>query len=95
MAKGPYEINYDDFMESKEITDPVSLLKLELGSKFLKITNKMETAEILKITGLHKSDLSRIRAGSLKRFTIDRIIHLLDALGYKAKISMIKDQKAS
>lgn len=95
MTKGPYKINYEDLDNSVEINDPVDLLKLELGSKFLKITSKMDSAEILKITGLDKADLSRIRAGSLDRFSIDRIIHLLDALGYKAKISMIKDQKAS
>lgn len=95
MVKGPYKINYEDFSDSEEIKDPVDLLKLELGSKFLKITNKMDSVEILKATGLDKADLSRIRAGSLDRFSIDRLIHLLDDLGYKAQLRMIKGEKAS
>lgn len=95
MAKGPYEINYENFKDSVEVKDPVELLKLELGLKFLKITNKIETVEILKLTGLDKSDLSRIRAGALDRFSIDRLIHLLDDLGYKAQLRMIRGDKAS
>lgn len=93
--KSPYGSDYEDLPESQEITNPVSLLKLELGAKFCKITDKMETQEILELTGLHKADLSRIRVAAVERFSLDRLVNLLDALGYKAQVKVVKDREAS
>lgn len=51
-AKGPYGHDCDELPGSQEMTDPVMLLKLELGAKFCKIAEKMEAAEVLELTGL-------------------------------------------
>lgn len=90
----PYKIDIDSLQESLKITDEKELLKLKLVADFLKITSKMETAEILGKTGLHKADLSRIRALILGRFTIDRIVNFLDLLGFSTIIK-VKPKKAS
>jgi predicted XRE-type DNA-binding protein len=84
----PYDIDIDGLKESAEIKDEKELLKLRLAVEFLRITAKMSTDEILDKTGLHKSDLSRLRTFSLSRFTIDRIITLLDALGYTTTVKV-------
>jgi|APGre2960657468_1045069.scaffolds.fasta_scaffold28922_2 predicted XRE-type DNA-binding protein len=90
----PYDIDYRKLKISKEITDERDLLKLKLIASFNKITSKMTTEEILELTGLHKSDLSRLRTFGMDRFTIDRLITLLDSLGYATKID-VKPKKAS
>lgn len=90
----PYKIDVSKLKESKVITDEKEILKLSLTNVFLKITAKMDTSEILDVTGLHKSDLSRIRSLNLGRFTIDRLVSLLDSLGYSTKLN-VKPKKAS
>jgi hypothetical protein len=91
----PYDIDVDSLPESKRITDPKEILKLRLRSSFMKITFKMENSQIMKLTGLDKSDLSRLRAQNLKRFTIDRMIGILNDLGYSAQIKVVRTSKAS
>lgn len=90
----PYDIDYRKLKVSKEITNEKDLLKLKLIAYFNKVTSKMTSEEILERTNLHKSDLSRLRTFGMNRFTIDRIISLLDSLGYATKID-IKPKKAS
>lgn len=94
MSKGAYDIILDHLGESRLIDDPIELLKLKLSAEFLKITAKMNTDEIMSLTGLHKSDLSRIRSMNIERFSIDKMISILDALGYSTKLSVMR-KKAS
>lgn len=86
----PYDIDFKKLKDSQEISEPKDLLKLELAAEFLKVTSKMSSEEIIQATGLHKSDLSRIRALNLSRFTIDRILGYLDSVGYVAKVKVKK-----
>jgi hypothetical protein len=58
----PYDIDIDELIESEEIKDEKELLKLKLVGEFLQVTSKMTTEEVLLETGLHKSDLSRLRS---------------------------------
>lgn len=90
----PYKVDIEKLKESKPVTNEKELLKLKLASVFLKITADMPTDEILATTGLDKSDLSRIRALNIERFTIDRIISFLDALGFSTSID-VKPKRAS
>lgn len=90
----PYEIDIEKLKESEEIKDEKELLKLKLVSAFLKATSKMKTEDILSATGLDKSDLSRLRSMNVSRFTIDRIVGFLDALGFSTQID-VKPKKAS
>jgi predicted XRE-type DNA-binding protein len=89
-----YEVDIKKLKESEEIKDEKELLKLKLVAAFLKATSKMETEEILSLTRLHKSDLSRLRALNVSRFTIDRIVGFLDALGFSTNID-VKPKQAS
>lgn len=88
----PYEVDIDKLQESKEVKDEKELLKLKLVSAFLKATSKMPSDEILSLTGLHKSDLSRLRSMNVKRFTIDKIVGLLDDLGFSTKIDVARKE---
>jgi predicted XRE-type DNA-binding protein len=87
-----YDIDIENLRESQEITDEKELLKLKLTSEFLKVTSKMKTEDILFSTGLHKSDLSRLRSLNVSRFTIDRIVSYLDDLGFTTAIK-VKSKK--
>jgi len=84
----PYEVDIEKLKESVEIKDEKEILKLSLVSAFLKAVSKMTTEEVIRVTGLHKSDLSRLRSLSLNRFTIDRIVSLLDTLGFSTQVNV-------
>lgn len=84
----PYEIDVDKLKESKEVLDQKELIKMKLVATFLKATKEISSEEIIKATGIHKSDLSRLRSMNISRFTIDRIIGLLADLGFSTKIDV-------
>lgn len=89
-----YEIDIEKLIKSKETKDEKDLLKLKLLASFLDAISKMNTSDILATTGLDKSDLSRLRAMNVMRFSIDRIIGLLDALCFSTEIDVMP-KKAS
>jgi predicted XRE-type DNA-binding protein len=91
----PYDIDYTKFKISKKITNEGDLLKLRLLAKLNQIIENMETQDILDLTGLDKSDLSRIRISSFQRFSIDRLLKIFNQLGYKADFSIAKKKKVS
>jgi hypothetical protein len=86
----PYKIDYSKFKGSKKITDQRDLLKLRLMAQLKEVMDGMETQDILSITGLDKSDLSRLRILSFERFSIDRLIKIFDKLGFQAEFSVTK-----
>jgi hypothetical protein len=57
-----YRVDIENLEESEEITDPVELIKLKLVADFLKATKDISSVDIIKATGIHKSDLSRLRS---------------------------------
>ncbi len=89
-----YNIDIEKLNESLEVTNEKELLKFKLVTIFLKVTSDLSSEEIISFTGLDKSDLSRLRALNIERFTIDRIIGLLDALGFTTAIE-VKPKQAS
>lgn len=89
----PYGMDWRKVKDSTKITDEGDLLKLRLLSQLNDIIETMETHEILELTGLDKSDLSRIRISSFKRFSIDRILRIFNDLGYRAEFSIAKKKK--
>lgn len=91
----PYDVDHSKFKGSKKITSERDILKLKLLAQIKLITESMETHEILTLTGLDKSDLSRIRISSYQRFSIDRLIKILETLGYVANLSIVRNKKAS
>lgn len=89
-----YDVKVNELKESLEIKDHKEILKLKLVSEFLKITSDMDSDEILEITKLHKSDLSRLRSMNVGRFTIDRLIGILTTLGYTTRLT-VEEKEAS
>lgn len=86
----PYNVRLKNQKDSKKITDPKDKLKLDLIADIRKIILNVDTETICDLTGLDKSDVSRIKIGSFQRFTIDRLVKVLSLLGYEAKISVMK-----
>lgn len=89
----PYEINHNKLKGSKKITDERDLLKLKLIDQLKEVMSPMDTQQIIELTGLDKSDLSRLRISSYQRFSIDRLIKIFDQLGFKAEISVKKKKR--
>lgn len=89
-----YDVDYEKFQISKKITDEKEILKLKLVVAFLKATEKMESSEIIAQTGLHKADLSRLRCLSVGRFSLDRIVSILDSVGCLLNVT-VKKRKVS
>ena len=91
----PYNVDYSKFKDSEKITDKKELLKLQLIADFLKAAEKRDTSEVLAITGLHKSDYSRLKTiTGARRFSIDKIIGFLFDLGL-VPIVKVKKQNSS
>lgn len=85
----PYKINTKDLKISRNIKDQKELLKLKLAVSLLKLTKDLDTERILFATGLHKSDLSRLRSLNIQRFSIDRLISILDGLGFSTNLDIV------
>lgn len=86
----PYKFNTKRLKLSKPVTGPLHIIKLELAGLFITATEKMSPQEIINICSLHKADISRIRTHQLERFSIDRLIKLLDLLGFTTKLQISK-----
>ena len=91
----PYDVDYTKFKESELITDERDLLKLKLFAAFHDATIKMTIEEIIEITKLDKSDVSRLRTFGIDRFTIDRLIGILETLGVSTEMSFKPRKKPS
>lgn len=85
----PYKINVKDLNISRNIKDQKELLKLKLAVSLLKAIKDLDTENILLATGLHKSDLSRLRSLNIQRFSIDRLISILDGLGFSTNLDIV------
>ena len=90
-----YDIDYKNLPLSKPITDERDLLKLKLFAAFHEATIKMSVEEIIEITKLDKSDVSRLRTFGIHRFTIDRLIGILEMLGVSTEMSFKPKKKPS
>ncbi len=90
----PYDIDIDSIPLSTEITDPEVLLKYKLSAQLNKIFDTLTVEEIVAKTGLDRSDISRIRIQSIKRFSIDRIIKIIYQLGQTVSITVQPGQVA-
>ena len=63
---------------------------MKLVSEFLKVSSNMSSHEIISLTGLQESDLSRLRVMSIEQFSIDKIIEFVLKLGFSVKIDIGK-----
>jgi len=90
----PYDVDPESVPLSRKITDEGELLKYRLSAAINKVIKNMTTEEIVELTELHPSDISRIKVQSVKRFTLDRLIKILILLGRTVTIQ-VKTKKAA
>ncbi len=67
-------------------------LKAKLAAKIIGTLNeeKLKGKKAVEVLGLAEADISRIRNADLKRFTIDRLVEVLNRLSLQVEISITK-----
>jgi len=88
----PYDVDIDTIKESRRITDEWEILKYKVSAKINDVFDTLTTEEIVEKTGLNRSDISRIRIQSIKRFSLDRLVKILCQLGKSVSLT-VKDKK--
>lgn len=75
------------------LPDPdTKLMKADLAAAILKELRKQDlnNVEAAKLTGIQPADISRIRNADLGRFTIDRLVSVLNGLGHSVAVTVTK-----
>lgn len=90
----PYDIDITKLKISEPVTEEKDFIKLDLIAAFSRATSKMSIDEILEKTKLHRSDLSRLQVGSFQRFSIERLVGILNSLDLSVtvKVKGIKEK---
>ena len=83
-------------IERPEHVESLRQIKFELRQEVLEAFAAVKIAEITKLTGLHLSDISYLRADNkLNRFSVDRLLLILIMLGRQPVIEMRKPARAA
>ena len=78
-------------IERPEHIESLRQIKYGLRQEILEAFAVLKIADIVKATGLHQSDISYLRADTkLNRFSVDRLLLILIALGRQPHIEMRK-----
>jgi len=83
-----------------DLGDPdadTKMIKAELAADIIAVLDRRQLTarEGEKLTGVAAADLSRIRNADLGRFTIDRLVRVLNALDRRVTVKVSKMQKPS
>ena len=73
--------------------DPDTLqMKAHLAAEIIAILNRRElsTRAAGKLVGEHASDISKIRNANLSRFTLDRLVRIVNKLGLHVELKLTK-----
>lgn len=65
-------------------------MKAELAAEIIRTLNKNKLTNVAasKLSGVAEADISRIRNADLKRFTIDRMVKVINGLGYNVSVQV-------
>ena len=85
---------YADFGDPDADT---KLMKAQLATEIIAVLDRrrLTVREGEKLTGVAAADLSRIRGADLGRFTIDRLVRVLNALDRRVTVKVSKAPKPS
>lgn len=85
-----YESSDNPFRDSNSPNADLKLLKSDLGIEIIRILDNegLSTRQAEERTGVSHSEFSRIRRPSSGRFTVDRLMIILEKLGYEVKVSV-------
>lgn len=86
----PYDVEIERLKVSREITNPVDLIKLRLVVDFLKVTKNIKDEEILKLTNIKKSVLSRLKVMDTSVVSIDDMVLTFTKLNFTVNITIEK-----
>lgn len=81
----------DNPFEDAGLPEPdTQLVKADLAAEIIRILREREMtgAQAAKATGFQESDISRIRNADLGRFTIDRLVTILNRLDHKVCVTV-------
>lgn len=72
----------------------VENLKTELAVEIIAVLNRrgLTTRQAGKLVGMDQADISRIRNGDLRRFTIDKLVTVLNRLDRRVEVKIHKVQ---
>ena len=77
------------------LSDPdTKLMKADLAAAILKELRKQDlnNVQAAKLANIQPADVSRIRNADLRRFTIDRLVSVLNALGRRVAVKVAKKE---
>jgi predicted XRE-type DNA-binding protein len=65
-------------------------MKAELAAKIIGTLNARQLTNMAasRLSGVQEADISRIRNADLRRFTIDRLVKILNGLGYRVSVNV-------
>ena len=65
-------------------------IKAQLAAELIRTMrqSKMTAVTVSKLTGTTEADISRIRSGDLGRFSIDRLVRILNGLNRRVKVTV-------
>ena len=78
------------------LPDPdTKLMKADLAAAILRELRRrdLNNVEAAKLTHIQPADVSRIRNADLSRFTIDRLVSVLNGLGRRVAVKVAKREK--
>lgn len=81
----------DNPFEDVGLPEPdTKLLKADLAAEIIRILRErnMTGVQAAEATGFQESDISRIRNADLGRFTIDRLVTILNRLDHKVRLTV-------
>ena len=83
-------------IERPEHIESLRLIKFGLRQEILEAFAPLKIADLTKATGLHQTDISYLRTDNkLNRFSVDRLLLILVALGRQPVIEMRKPARAA
>ncbi len=87
----PFHVTHDDEKASK------IAMKVDLSIMLTHLIKEQGWTqfEAAKILGVQQSRISELKNAKIEKFTIDAMFDMLDALGFKANLSMQSLQEAS
>ena len=78
-------------IEKQEHMLELRRIKLELRQEILEAFAHRKTTELIALTGLHQNDIGELRTDTkLNRFSVDRLLLILIALGCRPVIEVHK-----
>lgn len=75
-------------IRTRQRIEVIDAIKLEIVDEIRYDARELSQRQLVAKTGLPQSDISYILSGKTERFTVDRLLMVLIALGHRPRISV-------